>query len=269
VSPAAPVPAATITIARRFRGPAESGNGGYVCGRLAAHVAPAPAAVRVRLRVPPPLDRQLAVEAADGAAVLRGDDPAGAIIAEARALAPGAADFAVVLPAAPTFDEASAAARGFRGLHAHPYPGCFVCGPDRAGGDGLRIFPGPLAGRPEVAAPWVPDASLAAPGDPSRIAPEFIWAALDCPGCFAFTLPPDRTFLLGELAVERRGEVAVGERCVALGWELGIDGRKHFVATALFGEDGTCRGVGRATWFEVPATVADAASAPSRKETPA
>lgn len=261
-----PAPATTLTIARRFRGPADSGNGGYVCGRLAAHVLPAPRAVRVRLRVPPPLERALVVEAEEGVALLRGDAPERAIIAEARALAPDTADFRIDLAPPPTFDEAVAAARGFRGRHDHPYPGCFVCGPDRADGDGLRIFPGALPGRPEVASPWIPDASLAAPGDPARVAPEFIWAALDCPGCFAFTLPPDRTFLLGELSVERRSEVAIGERCVALGWELGVDGRKHFVATALFGGDGRCIGVGRATWFEVPATAADAATAPSRKE---
>ncbi len=167
----------------------------------------------------------------------------------------------------PTFDEATAAARGYRGLHEHPYPGCFVCGPDRAHGDGLRIFPGPLAGRPGVASPWVPDRVARRGRGSLRVAPEFLWAALDCPGCFAFITPPDRAFLLGELAVERRGDVAVGERCVVMGWELGVDGRKHFVATALFGADGGCRGVGRATWFEVPATAADAASAAPRKET--
>jgi len=268
VTAATPASAATLTIARRFRGPADSGNGGYVCGRLAAHVLPAPRAVRVRLRVPPPLERALVVEPGDGAALLRGDEPERAIIAEARALAPDAAALVAEPPVPPTFDEATAAARDFRGLHDHPYPGCFVCGPDRAAGDGLRIFPGPLPGRPEVASPWIPDASLAAPADPTHVAPEFMWAALDCPGCFAFPLPPDRAFLLGELAVERRGDVRVGERCVVLGWETGAEGRKHFVATALYGEDGRCLGVGRATWFEVPATAADAAAAPSRKETP-
>ena len=271
MNPAAPGPAARLTIARRFRGPADSGNGGYVCGRLAAHVAaaPAPGAVRVRLRVPPPLDRALGIEAGDGTALLRGDEPGCAIIAEARALAPDDATPVNDLPPPPTFDEATAAARDFRGFRDHPYPGCFVCGPDRAAGDGLRIFPGPLPGRPEVAAPWIPDASLAAPADPARVAPEFVWAALDCPGCFAFSLPPDRAFLLGELAVERRGDVRVGERCVVLGWETGSAGRKHFVATALYGEDGRSLGVGRATWFEVPATAADAAAAPSPKETSA
>ena len=39
----------TITIARRFRGPPNSGNGGYVCGMLARHIA---GAAEVMLRAP-------------------------------------------------------------------------------------------------------------------------------------------------------------------------------------------------------------------------
>jgi hypothetical protein len=264
VSPAAPVPAAAVTIARRFRGPADSGNGGYVCGCLALRLDPPPRAARVRLRTPPPLDRPLEVVTGEDAVFLR--DPlaaaaSGVAVAEARALEPEAAEFAPDGVAAPSFDAATAASRGFLGFTVHPYPGCFVCGPDRAPGDGLRIFPGPLPGGAAVAAPWIPDASLARDGAAGTVAPEFVWAALDCPGGFAFALPPDRAMLLGELAVERRGEVRVGERCVVVGRELAVDGRKHFVRTALFGDDGECRGVGRATWVEVPAAAADAARA--------
>ena len=50
---------ATVTIARRFRGPLTSANGGYTCGLLAGFV-PAPAA-EVSLRLPPPLERPLTV----------------------------------------------------------------------------------------------------------------------------------------------------------------------------------------------------------------
>ena len=46
----------TVTIERRYRGPLDSGNGGYSCGRLAAFLdGPA----EVTLRLPPPLDRPL------------------------------------------------------------------------------------------------------------------------------------------------------------------------------------------------------------------
>ncbi|MCL5068064.1 MAG: hypothetical protein M1368_06905 [Thaumarchaeota archaeon] len=39
-------------------------------------------------------------------------------------------------------------------------PSCFNCGPLRLEGDGLRIFPGILAGRDVVAPPWTPAESL-------------------------------------------------------------------------------------------------------------
>jgi hypothetical protein len=42
----------TMTIARRFRGPPNSGNGGYVCGMLARHIAgAAEVTLRARLRL--------------------------------------------------------------------------------------------------------------------------------------------------------------------------------------------------------------------------
>ncbi len=263
---AGPVREATLTIDRRFNGPPDSGNGGYVCGRLAAHLVPAPRVARVRLRVPPPLARALHVMSVEGGLVL--EDAGGAIVAEARALGPAEVlGFAAELPAVPGFDEATAASRDYRGFDTHPYPGCFVCGPHRPNGGGLGIFAGALPGRADVAAPWIPDASLAAPDDPQHVAPEFVWAALDCPGGFTFPLPPDRAILLGELAVERFGLVRVGERCIVVATELGAEGRKHFVRTALFGEDGACRGVGRATWFEVPATAGDGAAPRASRET--
>ena len=51
-----------LTIPYRFRGPSRSGNGGYVCGRIAAY-ADGPATVT--LRQPPPLATPLAVERDD------------------------------------------------------------------------------------------------------------------------------------------------------------------------------------------------------------
>ena len=62
-----------LTIERRYRGPMTSANGGYTSGRLAAFVdAPV---VQVTLRLPPPLDRPLAV-VRDGERVLLVDGDA-------------------------------------------------------------------------------------------------------------------------------------------------------------------------------------------------
>lgn len=55
------------------------------------------------------------------------------------------------IPGAPSPQQALEARKGFRGFIDHPFPNCFVCGPNRAEGDGLRIHPGWMDGgmRPE------------------------------------------------------------------------------------------------------------------------
>src|SRR6185503_12253340 len=56
-------PMTEIIIDKRFCGPPNSGNGGYVCGRLAPHI---PGGAEVTLRAPPPLDKPLDIVATDG-----------------------------------------------------------------------------------------------------------------------------------------------------------------------------------------------------------
>jgi hypothetical protein len=142
----------TLTIARRFRGPPNSGNGGYVCGMLARHI---PGAAEVALRAPPPLETELdVVEVEAGRWELRQGT---AIIAIGRAIS-----LEVNRPEGATYAEAVEAEK-----HTpikSQLPMCFVCGPDRTPGDGLRLFAGPLARRDAVvfAVPWTPDPSLAA-----------------------------------------------------------------------------------------------------------
>ena len=228
----------TVLIERRFCGPPDSGNGGYTCGRLAAFLE---GPVLARLQAPPPLNVEMAVrKAAAGVEFVNG----ASVVAWARV-----SEVALQVPTAPTFEEAEAAARGYRGFQSHPFPTCFVCGPERAPGDGLRVFAGALGRDKAVAAPWIPDASLA--DGKGRVKPEFLWAALDCPGAFSFEHPGDAAAVLGEMAAQVTGSAQVGERCVVIGWELGREGRKHHTGTALFSESGERIGVARATWFEV------------------
>jgi hypothetical protein len=52
-----------IVIERRFRGPPESGQGGYTCGVLAREID---GAAEVTLRKPPPLERELTLESDEG-----------------------------------------------------------------------------------------------------------------------------------------------------------------------------------------------------------
>ena len=142
------------------------------------------------------------------------------------------------------------------GFESHPIPHCFVCGSARAEADGLRIFPGAVRedaaglGGDLFAAPWRPDSSLAAAN--GIVDPTFLWAALDCPGCFSFPQPEGGLVLLGEMTAALSGPIAIDEACVLLSWQLSQEGRKHRTGTALYGEDGTCRGIAQAIWIEVP-----------------
>ena len=232
----------SFVIASRFCGPTPSGNGGYVCGSVAAHL---PGTVSVRLKAPPPLQIALQIEVSDGEArLMQGSD----VIAEARS-----ADLDLTPPAAPSFEDAKDATKSYAGFAHHPFPRCFVCGPQRGRGDGLRIFAGPMRSRALVAAPWIPDASLA--DRSGKVRAEFLWAALDCPGAWAAgPYPEGKALVLGELCARVTGTVMPEENCVVIGWPIESDGRKRFAGTAVFASSGQAVAVARATWLEVPAS---------------
>lgn len=243
----------SIVIDRRFRGPPHSGNGGYSCGRLAAFVD---GAAEVTLRKPPPLETAMQVIAEDDGAVGLYDGER--LVASARA-----AEIAVTPRAAPTFEEAQAASARTFPAAAHKLPMCYVCGPDRAHGDGLRIHCGPLdvqAGwSGVVAAGWIPEDYMADGG--GAIAPEFVWAALDCPTAYAMgSAAGFPSILLGRQAVRIERRPQPGERCVITAWQTGHEGRKFWSQGALLGAGAETLAVCQATWIEVdPDTLVGAA----------
>jgi hypothetical protein len=227
----------SLTIATRFCGPPTSANGGYFAGSVAAL---ATRTVTVRLRRPPPLDTALEVSAAadGGLQVLNAQE----LIGEAQPAA-----LALQIPHAPHYLEAVEASRRYAGFRYHRFPSCFVCGTARVRGDGMRIFAGPLPELGLVAAPWVPDASLDR-GD-GRVRPEFMSAALDCPGYYAVA-PDDGMLLLAEFTAHLDRLVQVGESCTLIGWSLGTQGRKRAAGTALYDGNGQLCARARALWIE-------------------
>jgi hypothetical protein len=161
-------------------------------------------------------------------------------------------EFDAVPPPAPSFSEAEAASRTYYGFVRHSFPHCFVCGPNRSIGDGLRLFPGEIEDRSMVAAPWMPDPTLAEGS--GVVGMEFLWAALDCPSAFSFLpLPEGRTVVLGELCARVDATVSPSDECVVTGWQIGVDGRKHTAGSAIFSGSGQVVAVGRATWIEISA----------------
>ena len=230
-----------VIISKRYRGPPDSANGGYACGMLARHFT-GPA--RVRLQNPPPLETGLKVLGdAHQVRMYHGElQIAEGIPADAlNAQVPGAVDY----------DVAADATRAFPWFTGHPFSKCFVCGPDRHPGDGLCIFPGAVPGRNIVAAPWIPDYSVC--DDSGNVFAEVMWAALDCPSWFGLLAFENgvRWALLGQLTAQVLRRPAADEKCVAMGWSRGRDGRKLFGGSALFTSEGELLGHSEAIWVEL------------------
>jgi hypothetical protein len=244
----------SVMIERRFCGPPNSANGGYVCGLLARHID---GDAEITLLAPPPLDQKLDLVASEQGVELRKGEIA---LARGRSVL-------IDLPEIPVISYAAAEDAVGRSPYdesRHPLPTCFVCGPARARGDGLRLIPGPLQ-RPlpaysceaigTVAAPWVPYLDLA--GEDGAVAPEFVWAALDCPTGFAgvgaqhLGMTGAETILLGRMSGRINRRPYPGDECVIVAWPTGRDGRKLFADGALLGPDGEILAVARATWLLV------------------
>ena len=140
-----------------------------------------------------------------------------------------------------------AASRSYAGFEAHPFPTCFVCGPEREPGDGLRIFPGRLDGSPVVAAPWAPDESLV--GAEGVVERRHVWAALDCPSYFGLENTP--MALLGRLTARIDRLPEIGERLIVIGWPMGLKDESTSPVRRLLDADGDEVAVAAATWIEI------------------
>jgi len=213
-----------MVIPGRFNGPSGSGNGGYSAGMFAGLVD---GVAEVTLRMPPPLDTPLT---ARGGEVL---SPSGRVVATVAAVAP----FPVAVEPVP-LPVAAEAARHYPGFTEHPFPTCYVCGPERD--DGLAIFPGPLDGG-GVAAPFTA---------PVEVTPQTVWAALDCPGGWS-VISAGRPFVLGRIAAVVSALPEPGAEHVVVGRMSEREGRKATVDSALYTAGGTLLAHAHATWIAI------------------
>ena len=244
-----------LIVPARFRGPARSGNGGWTAGALAGLLAhdltvdrsAGWPTVRVTLRRPPPLDTPLSV--VDGTARDSHGTVATAEVVDQQLAAVEEVDRAT----------AAAARASYAGLAAHPFPGCFSCGPAREEGDGLRIFPGRVAddaeGRARVASTWTPEQSHAEDwhvyvDEHRRTSLAVTWAALDCVGGWAGDLV-ERPMVLGRITARVDTLPVVGEPHVVVGAARGSEGRKTFTAATLYDADDRVVAVAEHVWIAV------------------
>jgi hypothetical protein len=227
-----------LIIENRYNGPPDSGNGGYTCGLLANFIE-GPA--EVTLRHPPPINTPMTVKKEKHRLALYNED---VLIAEAKQ-----GELDLIPPNPPTFDAASISTVKEDDIKDHYFPKCFVCGPKRRLGDGLRIFPGPVEGENYFASVWIPDSSLS--DKTGYIKNEIIWAALDCPGAWTIVHEKARFIVLGRLVGEILGKIRCDEKCIVIGWKLSDEGRKVYTGTAVYSSNGQLYAKGRATWIEI------------------
>ncbi|HEV3096543.1 MAG TPA: hypothetical protein VG104_05305 [Candidatus Dormibacteraeota bacterium] len=220
---------AHLVIDERYEGIPGVAHGGYLAG-VAAKGLGGPVTVTLTRVVQP--GSTVTLERHDAEVVLRvGDEVAATAVPS---------PFETAAPTAVTAREAETASEHYLGFHHHFFPNCFTCGPQRAVGEGLRIFPGPVDGRPVVAALWhPPDAVRQADG---MVASEFLWAALDCPAIWGHVVHGgaglDDRAVTGRLALHQRAPVPGDTNSVVVGWPIARDGRKVIAGAAIFSEAG-------------------------------
>lgn len=246
---------ASLTIASQFRGPPQSGNGGYVSGAVAdllisaGELAP-DQAVEVTLRAPIPLDKSMtaALDATGGLTVVDGET----LIAQAKTT-----QLQIDVPEPPDFVTAEAARadsaslqQGLNSLIANGtgfHPICFCCGADVATDEGLHVYAAPVAGYAGVAAAWQPGEAFA--DRQGNLPVAVIWAALDCPGQFAYLASGIRTGMLGRMTAKILQPVPAQQKFVVTGWCIEVERSKHFAGTALFDEAGTLCALSKQVWI--------------------
>ena len=237
---------AGIVIAQRFCGPPTSGNGGYSAGLLVRDL-PGPATAVLKARIP--LDIALDLKTSPEGAVISG--PSGDVIGEAWP------DLGFALPEPPpppSWEEALAAEARHIGIGQRFHPICFSCGPERGEGDGLRIFAGQVAGADagQLACTWTPHANFAEADGLTPV--EVIWAALDCPGFFAWVVREGRHgALLGTMTGEVLRRPRAGEPCIVTAWPLERSGRKETTGVALFSAEGELLARAHQVWIVMSA----------------
>lgn len=233
-----------LIVPQQFRGPPNSGNGGYACGLMAKAIGGEQGAtISAMLRAPVSLDVALTLVVEGDEAKLLG--AADILIGEANR-APG--EDLPPPPLAPSLAEAHAAGRRFIGLRRPFHPICFTCGDRPDEGFGLRVFVGGVEGAPGlVAGDWTPHANFA---DAGGLAPlEIVWAALDCPGSVAWVDGGGGAGLLGTMTCWVRRRPNIGERTIVAAWPIEQSGRKQTSGTALYSADGEVMAVARQIWI--------------------
>jgi hypothetical protein len=218
-----------LVVDQRYEGIPGVSLGGYVAGLAAKELGPS-AAVTLIKAVPP--GSTVTLERSESQALLRvnGEPAAMAVSSQVETTAPRSV----------TPGEAELASERYPGFTHHFFPNCFTCGPNRSSDDGLRIFPGPIEGRPVVASLWQPPSWAWQPD--RTVASEFLWAALDCPAIWGYIVEggaeADDRAVSGRLELYQHAPVRGDVTSIVVGWPIERQGRKVIAGAGIFSESG-------------------------------
>ncbi|MEV5278998.1 hotdog fold domain-containing protein [Streptomyces sp. NPDC052811] len=231
----------TITVPAHLQGYPGVAFGGYVAGVLAGRAAAETVRVDFRRPVPTGTPVRLAPTVDGGSELTCGQD----LLAVAVP-----ADQSTEVPGAPSWQEASAAAKAYRAAPPDGAVDCFGCGLDRTPDTGLRQHCGQVPGRDLVATAWRPGTQLADAN--GELPAELVWGALDCPGNAAGRLLGRQRpgAVTASLTARLLRPVRVGEELISYAWIIGEEGRKHRMGVALASASGELRAVASSLWID-------------------
>lgn len=234
-----------IVVPELYVGYPEVAFGGYIAGVLAQRSGARTVRVDFRGPVPVEVPVRIAETADEGVELGEAERP----LAAARP-----AELPLEVPAAPSWDEADAAAERFRAAPPSGVVDCFGCGL-RSADRGLRVHGTPVPDLGLVASAWTPSHAFA---DADGLLPtQLVWGALDCPGHWAGRFLG--TLRAGAVTASLTGTVlrpvVAGEPHISYAWLVSESGRKHTMGVALATAEGELCGVSEALWIDPKAAV--------------
>jgi hypothetical protein len=227
-----------VTIEAPFFGFPDVGHGGYTAGIMAERLA---GSLEVRFLSPPPLEVPLTLTEHDEALALADGNT---LIAEAKC-----AELDVVVPTPPSFEQAEASMAAYLNLPGRPSPTCMTCGTERAFGEGLRVFIGPVEGTGLAAGVWTPHRNFA--DEAANVRTRFVWAALDCPTFWGIRWANEDIgrVVTAKLAARVIAPIPADSPSIVVGWPIAHKKRLFRGGAAVFSASGDLLAVAEATWM--------------------
>ena len=230
----------TLFIDKRYNGPPDSANGGYVAGLMTDFVE---GDYEIMLKSPPPLETDLRL-IIDDEGILE-------LSVQDRIIATGVpVNFKINYPF-PVGYENAVQATNYSPLRTMIENTCFGCG---ARPDGMQLYS-------DIVKSYKQDKIVATKvaikdeyiDDSGNIKSEFLWTSLDCPGAHAcMFFDPFPFVVLGRMTMHILKPIHSNQQYYVTAWQIAEkERRKYFASTALYSADDELHAYTKQTWIEI------------------